>query len=54
MVLEIDHARLVSGYPDWDVAAVVESMGAGAAEFAEGDHMAHMQPHYRRIVERQS
>jgi hypothetical protein len=35
----------------WDVAGAVESMGAGAAELAEQDQMAHMQPHYRRIVE---
>jgi hypothetical protein len=35
-VLEVDHGRLISGRPDWDVAAVVERMGAGAAEFAEG------------------
>src|SRR5690349_10630935 len=35
----------------WDVADVVESRSASAAEFAEKDHMANTQPHYRRIVE---
>jgi len=45
LVLEVGHGRLTSGRPIWDVAGVVERMGAGAAEFAEGDDMAHTPLH---------